>query len=340
MNQSNKKPSNPPIVSICMITYNHKTYIKEAIEGVLMQITKFPIKLIIGEDNSQDNTRLICEDYQRKFPDLIELLPSKENLGMMPNFIRTLKACNGKYIALCEGDDYWTDPLKLQKQIDILENNPNLIACHHWHEYLYEYEDGYAEIKPASKDGFNSNTITSVKDIFANTVRLKTRTVVYRNVITDGFFPKWLVNMPFGDVPLSILMGRYGSFHFINEVMAVYRITDKGVSSIGKNSLSKFDFLIEHMKKWIVVWDYANFEFNFIYNKEANATIRNFNSIIIKGLFYKDPRILELLKFNIYNRNCRFINKLDSVIYIIVEYFRKILIIIKIKISPLQYDRQ
>jgi len=113
---------NSPLVSIICITYNHEPYIAEAIEGVLMQKCSFPIELVIGEDCSTDNTRKICEEYANK-SELIKLLPTETNLGMMPNFIRTLQSCTGKYIAMCEGDDYWTDPLKLQKQVDFLEAN-------------------------------------------------------------------------------------------------------------------------------------------------------------------------------------------------------------------------
>ena len=113
-------------VSVCMITYNHESYIHQAIEGVLTQNTTFPYKLVIGEDYSADGTRKICQEYANLYPDKIDLLPSSSNLGMQRNFSRTLNVCTGKYIALCEGDDYWTDPMKLQKQIDILENENHI----------------------------------------------------------------------------------------------------------------------------------------------------------------------------------------------------------------------
>ena len=116
-------------LSIVMITYNHEPYIRQAIEGVLMQETFFNIELVIGEDCSTDKTRSICEEYADKFPDKINLLPTEGNLGMMPNFMRTLEARTGKYIALCEGDDYWTDSLKLQKQLDFLEENEECVVC-------------------------------------------------------------------------------------------------------------------------------------------------------------------------------------------------------------------
>lgn len=110
------------VVTVAMITYNHESFIAEAIEGVLMQRTDFNYQLLIGEDNSTDRTREIILDYMKCNQDIIHLLPQEKNLGMIPNFIETLKACNGKYIALCEGDDYWIDPDKLQKQVDFFRN--------------------------------------------------------------------------------------------------------------------------------------------------------------------------------------------------------------------------
>ena len=119
-----------PVVSICMITYNHEEFISEAIEGVLMQKTNFPLELIISEDCSTDKTREICIEYQQKYPEIIKLQLPEKNLGMIQNSLSTLKACRGKYIALCEGDDYWTDPDKLQKQVDFLEVNKEYGMCY------------------------------------------------------------------------------------------------------------------------------------------------------------------------------------------------------------------
>lgn len=113
-----------PMVTICMITYNHESYIRYAIDGVLMQKTSFQIELIIGEDCSTDNTRKIIRDYENKCNGIMFVDYHKANHGMIDNLISAIKSARGKYIALCEGDDYWTDPLKLQKQVDFLEANP------------------------------------------------------------------------------------------------------------------------------------------------------------------------------------------------------------------------
>jgi glycosyltransferase involved in cell wall biosynthesis len=113
-----------PLVSVKMITYNHAPYIAQAIEGVLQQKTDFPFELVIGEDCSTDGAREIVFEYQEKYPDIIRVITSDKNVGAKKNNYRTSQACRGKYVAFCEGDDYWHHPSKLQKQVDYLENHP------------------------------------------------------------------------------------------------------------------------------------------------------------------------------------------------------------------------
>lgn len=113
-----------PLVSVSMITYNHAPYVAKAIEGVLQQKVNFPIELVIGEDCSPDGTGEIVLAYQKKYPDIIRVITSGNNVGAGKNGYRTTKACRGKYIAFCEGDDYWHNPDKLQKQADYMESHP------------------------------------------------------------------------------------------------------------------------------------------------------------------------------------------------------------------------
>jgi glycosyltransferase involved in cell wall biosynthesis len=118
------------LVSVMMITYNHAPYIAKGIEGVLQQKTNFPFELVIGEDCSTDGTREIVFEYQKKYPDIIRVITSDKNVGMIKNGSRTQKACRGKYVAICEGDDYWHHPCKLQKQVDYMENHPECGLVH------------------------------------------------------------------------------------------------------------------------------------------------------------------------------------------------------------------
>jgi len=117
------------VVSICIITYNHESFIAQAIESVLAQETNFPFEIVIGEDCSTDSTRNICKDHETKNSEKISLLLSNKNLGMVSNLIRTLQTCRGKYVAILEGDDYWTDKYKLQKQVELLEENRKYTIC-------------------------------------------------------------------------------------------------------------------------------------------------------------------------------------------------------------------
>jgi glycosyltransferase involved in cell wall biosynthesis len=151
-----------PTVSVAMITYNHEKFIAQAIESVLMQKTTFPIELVIGEDCSTDGTRRIVEEYARKFPRVIRVGLRQGNVGPSKNGMATLGACRGKYVATLEGDDYWTDPNKLEKQVGFLEANPECIMCFHDALIISDKAatDGsdpsafYSEVKPKSRVSF------------------------------------------------------------------------------------------------------------------------------------------------------------------------------------------
>jgi len=122
--------SKNPLVSVHMITYNHEPYISKAIEGVINQKTEYPFELIIGEDCSTDGTMEIVLEYQKKYPAIIRVITSDKNVGAYKNNLRTDKACRGKYIAFCEGDDYWHHPEKLQKQVEFLEKHQDCGLVH------------------------------------------------------------------------------------------------------------------------------------------------------------------------------------------------------------------
>lgn len=213
-------------LNVCMITYNHERYIHQAIQSVLGQIADFPIELVIGEDGSTDNTRAICETYATNYPDKVKLLPVKGNLGMMKNFLRTYRACDGKYIAFLEGDDFWTDRTKLQKQIDFLERNPSYSACFHNVTMKNERNSETTEWilhQQLEKDTFDTNDvldpwfIPSLSFVFVN--------------YGDFLLPEWFFNCKYGDLPFMLLLSLKGNFKYINEVMGVYRLHDTGLTT-------------------------------------------------------------------------------------------------------------
>jgi glycosyltransferase involved in cell wall biosynthesis len=197
-----------------MITYNHEKYIKQAIESILYQKTDFEIELVIGEDFSSDKTRSICEELAKKYPDKINLLPSDRRYGMIENFVRVYKSCKGKYIALCEGDDYWTDPLKLKKQVDFLQNNSEYVLCFHKASVLYN--DKITNVLNHSRQ---KGPITF--DEFIVAPDITTCTVVFRN---DDININWMNSeYKVGDVPFYLYLLTKGNGYFMPENMAVYR---------------------------------------------------------------------------------------------------------------------
>jgi glycosyltransferase involved in cell wall biosynthesis len=145
--------NNTVLVSVVMITYKHEAYIKQAIEGVLMQETNFEYELIISDDCSPDLTKQVVDDIiaNHKKGNKIKYFRHEKNVGMQNNSAFALLKCNAKYIAICEGDDYWIDPLKLQKQVDFLENNPNYsFCCHSYKIYNQEKNILLNEIHPSN----------------------------------------------------------------------------------------------------------------------------------------------------------------------------------------------
>ncbi|MBN1920164.1 MAG: glycosyltransferase [Anaerolineae bacterium] len=205
-----------------MITYNHAPYIAQAIESVLMQDTDFPVELVIGEDCSTDNTRAIARDYGERYSDRIRLLLPDHNLGMIPNFVTTLKACNGQYIALLEGDDYWTDPRKLQKQVDFLEAHPECNLC--FHDVLKLYEDGS---RPSSRRSQPENRhIFDLEDVLRSTLSQTASMVFRRNALPE--IPGWFYRTSLGDWSLSVLLAEHGSIGYLHELMSVWRVHGGG----------------------------------------------------------------------------------------------------------------
>lgn len=218
-----------PLVSVAMITYNHEPFIARAIEGVLRQRTDFPFELVIGEDASTDATREICQHYQRRYPDVIRILWASENVSRdcSGNFYRTCQKCRGKYVALCEGDDYWTDPDKLQLQVDYLEEHPECAICFHpvrvvWTDGIHP--DGFLPKHPERY----VRRILGLRELLSGNF-ISTNSVVYRwnadgRVLTD--FPVY--ELP-GDWMLSLLHARMGNIGFINRCMAVYNRHGNGL---------------------------------------------------------------------------------------------------------------
>jgi glycosyltransferase involved in cell wall biosynthesis len=210
-------PLNKPLVSVCIITYNHAPYIAQTLDSVLAQKTDFPFEIVIGEDASPDSTRAICKEYEAKYPHIIRVLDTEKNMGVVPNFIRTAKACEGKYIAVLEGDDYWIDDYKLQKQAEILEEEDLCVMCFTGRKEYYEATDTY-KIFNEPKGRYD------VKD-FAKETFFHLSTVLFRKPAPPPYFDQFLHFNGLYDRPLyvSLLADSGGYAYKLMDIGSIYR---------------------------------------------------------------------------------------------------------------------
>lgn len=175
-----------PLVSIVCITYNHEPYLRKALDGFLMQETSFPVEIVLAEDCSTDGTRLICEEYATKYPDRINYIWSETNVGPVANEKRAFAAARGRYIATCEGDDYWTDPLKLQRQVDFLDSHSDYTACFHRYRILQEQGGGwYPDDLAFLFDDNNAAGVNVTTDMFLRRWITQYLTLVFRREAFD-----------------------------------------------------------------------------------------------------------------------------------------------------------
>jgi len=215
-----------PLVSICCITYNHKNFIREAIDGFLMQQTNFPIEIIIHDDASTDNTANIIHEYQVRYPNLIKPIIQTENQYSSRGFgflLDMFDKAQGRYIALCEGDDYWTDPLKLQKQVDFLEKNTKFSICFHKAKIL---EDN--ELK--NSEAFVPSIVSTIIDLAHHGNYIYTASCVFRNN-TPKTIGKNYCLAPAVDYYLHMMNAQCGDIFYIDEPMSVYRVHENSVWS-------------------------------------------------------------------------------------------------------------
>jgi hypothetical protein len=231
-----------PRVSVRVLAYNHARFIRQALDGVLMQEASFPFEICIGEDDSSDGTREICREYAALNPEKIRLfLRSRRDvirIGGRPtgrhNFIETLNECRGEYVALLDGDDYWTSPVKLQMQVDYLDAHPEIAVCGH----AVVAVDSEGSPHPTLAWDGPRKTVTTTADLLQRNF-LPTCSVVFRRGLI-GEFPDWFRRIPMADWPLHILNSRHGDVGFLGEPMAAHRFHTRGYWS-GVSRLARFD---------------------------------------------------------------------------------------------------
>lgn len=207
-------------ISACIITYNHELFIEDCIKGALNQNIDFDYEIIIGEDCSTDNTFAICERYALEYPDKIKLFRREKNLGLSGNWIESLKACSGDYIAICEGDDYWTDPNKLKLQLDALTKGNKYVFSFH-DSLIYNVTNKLQNLRIGTKEIDQEPSITSV--LRENNIR--TETMVFKNILNWDNLPFWFKNTLKIDYALILLLlENNGRAIYIDRTMSLSRI--------------------------------------------------------------------------------------------------------------------
>lgn len=250
--------TNLPLVSICCLCYNHEPYIRECLDGFMLQKTNFVFEVLIHDDASTDKSADIIREYEAKYPDIIKPIYQTENQyskGVGVTRIYQFPRAKGKYIAMCEGDDYWTDPYKLQKQVDFLETNEEYSICFHpvkvWKENEKELVDDFITREVSET--------TTILDLAEGNYMHTPSVVFRRNQEVFDIFNS-LGALPAGDYILHMLNAKNGKIKKLSEIMGVYRVHDGGVWS----NHSNFEL---QLSSWLNLLD------NLIYIFKENSSI-------------------------------------------------------------------
>lgn len=275
--------SGGPLITILCIAYNHEAFIEEAINSFLLQETSFPFEILIHDDASTDRTAEIIRKYQACYPRLIKPIFQTENqyskgVRIIPYL---LSKTDSKYIAICEGDDYWTDKQKLSIQVDYLEKHPACALC--FHQSIKQFDSPTGKQEPFVKRRINAEIKT--EDIIKDWL-IPTQSIVLRRASLPAVLPAWLHHIMNVDWAIQLLCSLKGYIQYIDREMSVYRIHEGGLNS---TAFGKIDRLYNSMIRTLLFFDdYSDYKFSIkIKNKIAKLLItllliRLFNSTGIK----------------------------------------------------------
>jgi len=290
----NSKKKNNILLSIRLMTYNHSEFIIEALDGIDKQLTNFIFEVVIGDDFSTDDNLEKINAFEFKNKNIkVHILKrekgdaywvKRQELGRLYNFTNIIENCKGKYIALLDGDDYWTDPLKLQKQVDFLEGNKDYVLCFHKVKILTTKDEIVDDFITEERYDRIKDFPISQKSLFANSNFTHTPSVMFRNIITD--FPLEFKLSPVGDYFLYFMLSNHGYMHRIDEVMGVYRFGN-GIYS----KLSEKEKRIIGDKFQICLLSYTNSDYikkrliKNMFKKISYLEKNNIDNISIKRIF-------------------------------------------------------
>ncbi|MBN1597138.1 MAG: glycosyltransferase [Bacteroidales bacterium] len=260
-----------------MIVYNQEAYIEQALKGILMQKTNFLFEIIIGEDCSTDHTKQIIEKFATLYPDNIKPFYHPENIGMMRNFTHTLNRCEGEYIAICEGDDYWIDEYKLAKQIEVLDANRDIMLSFHNTKCINSRKKRIYN----SNDGEADGSVFTIEDLLTRKWFIMTASIVFRNVFKDSY-PNWFKRIRNGDMALELMLADKGNFIYTDKVMAVYRQHIHG-ASVSSLRIKRNRALVKLLK---------------LFNKHTGE---EYNSLILKRIRQFNWELINMFKRKVKN---------------------------------------
>ncbi|KZY63321.1 glycosyltransferase [Oleiphilus sp. HI0066] len=224
------------VVSVCVITYKHSRYIRDCLEGIFNQRTTFEFEVIVGNDSSPDETARILNSYKDSVKRSYTPINRPSNIGGKRNFVDVVARAKGEYIAICDGDDYWIDPLKLQKQYDALQRHPNVDLCFHpakviGNEKFHSVRNNLSAVEMI----YSLNQVIEGGGAFMPTASL----LIRKSSICP--FPSWFVDKaPAGDTFIQVLGSIRGGALFLPDVMSAY--TRFSVGSATASNLQHFSF--------------------------------------------------------------------------------------------------
>jgi glycosyltransferase involved in cell wall biosynthesis len=268
-----------PLLTVCLITYNHEGYVRQAIEGALSQQVNFPISITIADDCSTDGTRAILLEYKEKHPDVISLILQEKNVGPAQNWVDLITSPTSKYIAYLEGDDYWIDKNKLQKQVDFMEANNDYSFCFHQAVRLNQQTSSY--------DVYPENTITSFNAAdFFKMITIPMGSLVYRKAVPIEV----IKTHSHGDFLMLCSLLTHGKAYFLKEPMSVYRVHPNGVS-FNHSSLS---YVNKRLRELEIEWALPALS-----HEVRNQVARIYMQHVLYKIdtYKKDISKLEILKY-------------------------------------------
>ena len=280
-----EKDNRPIMVTIQCCTYNQENYIRECLEGFIKQKTTFRFEVVVHDDASTDGTPGIIREFERLYPDIIKPIYETENQyskqdGSIYRIVN--EQTHGKYIAICEGDDYWIDPIKIQKQVDFMESHPECSFCFHPHYRLLP-KGSMVEHRPKE-----IKMIYSAEDvILGGGGFMATNSMLYRKELRPREKPSFWKNCPVGDLPLMLYLVSKGKCGYIDETMSVYRVAAIGSWSTRQNSIA---IKKKHHKAILRMFQEYDTYTNQVFHNTIRKKIRINNSNFLQSVLWSYAR--------------------------------------------------